>query len=425
MEIPSVQIIQIIQQFLLDSGTHYYGQPAGLEESCACLERESKVALHAVESPELFDDIKKGHWTKVLGKIVEWLEEGQIEAARSLLRQTDPMDVLRGKDSERYLALEALVRKSQFDSALTLHKAEKRASIALGLQEHVRTVAPKRLVKLLGQAMKWQVSQKLIDPDTPYDLFLDQVPSVVPQDDQPVLNCSKEIKFPKNAHAEAIAFSPDGLSLCCGTADGFIEVYNYLTGKLRMDLAYQAKDQTMVVESAVLSLDVSKDSLRLAAGTQNGSISIFSLVTGQCEQTIGSAHSQGIAGITFSSDSTQVLSASFDQTIRQAVHGLKSGKCLKAFRGHSSYVNQASYSSNETRVLSGSSDGTVKIWNASTTDCLLTVCLANGKPQAVAGTLSSVHTVVPLPGSAEVFVVANQSRYLYLLTGSGKVADGS
>ena len=38
----------------------------------------------------------------------------------------------------------------------------------------------------------------------------------------------------------------------------------------------------------------------------------------------------------------QVLSASFDGTVR--VHGLKSGKMLKEFRGHTSYVNGAIFS---------------------------------------------------------------------------------
>lgn len=38
----------------------------------------------------------------------------------------------------------------------------------------------------------------------------------------------------------------------------------------------------------------------------------------------------------------QVLSGSFDGTIK--VHGLKSGKMLKEFRGHTSYVNDAIFS---------------------------------------------------------------------------------
>ncbi len=43
------------------------------------------------------------------------------------------------------------------------------------------------------------------------------------------------------------------------------------------------------------------------------------------------------------------------------IHGIKSGKTLKIFRGHTSYVNEAIYSVDNTKIYTGSSDGTIKV----------------------------------------------------------------
>jgi WD40 repeat protein len=45
------------------------------------------------------------------------------------------------------------------------------------------------------------------------------------------------------------------------------------------------------------------------------------------------------------------------------LHGLKSGKTIKEFRGHTSFVNNAIFSHDMSRILSASSDGTVKVSN--------------------------------------------------------------
>lgn len=44
------------------------------------------------------------------------------------------------------------------------------------------------------------------------------------------------------------------------------------------------------------------------------------------------------------------------------IHGLKSGKLLKEFRGHTSYVNNAIFTNDGSRIITASSDGQVKVY---------------------------------------------------------------
>ena len=61
--------------------------------------------------------------------------------------------------------------------------------------------------------------------------------------------------------------------------------------------------------------------------------------TGQCLRRFESAHGDGVTSVALSREGSHVLSGSYDGLAR--VHGIKSGKMLKEFRGHTSYVNDA------------------------------------------------------------------------------------
>lgn len=58
----------------------------------------------------------------------------------------------------------------------------------------------------------------------------------------------------------------------------------------------------------------------------------------------------------------------FDAVIR--VHGLKSGKLIKEFRGHRSIINGVSYLPDATQIVSCSSDATVAVWEYKTGDAI-------------------------------------------------------
>ncbi|KAI8388543.1 WD40 repeat-containing protein SMU1-like protein [Radiomyces spectabilis] len=437
--IPTDDVVRLIIQFLRENN---------LQRTLTALHNESPVSLNAVESKEAFrQDILQGRWDTVLKQlasfkispdklialyeqiIVEMAELGEMDTAKALLYKSEPMQLLKQRSVERYLHIDHLLSRPQFDPTAVypsgITKQKRREDLADTLMEEITTVPSSRLLGLLGQCLKWQQHQGLLQPNSVYDLFRGVAPVQKTEEDAFVSKPYVNIKFPgKKTYAECAVFSPNGQYLATGSVDGFIELWNYMTGKLRKDLRYQAEDQLMAMDKSVLCLAFSKNSDWLASGSIDGKIAIWKVQTGVCQRRISPAHSQGVTSICFNKDGTHVLSGGYDQTVK--VHGLKSGKILKEFRGHSSFVNSVLYSNDNSRILSASSDGTVKIWDAKTTTCLHTVTPqpnADATKLNTTATLTSqtVQSILPLPKNIDQVVVCNKTNTLYIMTMRGQI----
>jgi WD40 repeat-containing protein SMU1 len=259
-----------------------------LLKSLETIEQETQIHLNALTDDSCYSLILEGSWDLVLGQLVkldldslllvdlyeqiavELVETLFVDVAKSLVRQAEPLLLLKDLHPARYLFLESLLSGDSLDEYYSIEpKQSRRKRIADTLCAQLQVVEPSRLVTLIGQALKWQQSQGYLDSEDSIDLFRGSSTLQLNQVDQVPTQVLKQITFPKKYGCVSCAFSPNGDFIVTGTKDGFVEVWNYMTGKLRKDLKYQAEENMMMMETSVLALAFSTDGKLLATGSED------------------------------------------------------------------------------------------------------------------------------------------------------------
>lgn len=83
-----------------------------------------------------------------------------------------------------------------------------------------------------------------------------------------------------------------GLKTCC------LQVWDFLTGRLKKDLQYQAEDRFMMHDSAVIALAISRDSEMVASGSQDGKVKVLAYLLQSCKAPMSGCRSKHFQGLT-------------------------------------------------------------------------------------------------------------------------------
>eukprot|EP00920_Eleutheroschizon_duboscqi_P019146 GHVT01045344.1.p1 GENE.GHVT01045344.1~~GHVT01045344.1.p1 ORF type:complete len:390 (+),score=52.91 GHVT01045344.1:316-1485(+) len=354
VEIESSDVIRLILQFFQEHGLH---------RSLQTLQEESRVTLDAVDSLDrLVADCHSGRWDRVLHiaaasslpedllhnlyehVVCELLELREVDLARALLRETAALQSLKLHQPSRFKRLELLASRAFFDPKEAyqgIPREKRRDAIAQAMAQRLTAAPPSRLLALIGLSLKYQQQEGMLPSGRSLCLLTDTATKGKEQKELYPQTIAKTIQFGKNSYPECALFSSDGQYLITGSVDGFVEVWNWQTGQLNKELEYQRKEELMMHTSPVVALAVSRDSAILASADSKGVVKVWRISQGTCVRKFDKAHDGAITSIVFSRDSLHLLTASFDNTAR--IHGLKSGKTLKEFRGHAAFVNSAVY----------------------------------------------------------------------------------
>ncbi len=177
---------------------------------------------------------------------------------------------------------------------------------------------------------------------------------------------------------DAIAFSPDGLTLAAASGDArAVTLWDVATGRERASLTGH--------QGPLWSVDFSPDGRRLAVASgrvpaadepaadgQVGEIRLWDL-SGPKPKPRASlvGHGYGIISVDFSPDGTTLASGGFDRAAK--LWDVASGREWATLDGHEGWVAAVAFSPDGTVLATGSHDQTIKLWNAATGQELTTL----------------------------------------------------
>ncbi|TFL01576.1 hypothetical protein BDV98DRAFT_548131 [Pterulicium gracile] len=120
---------------------------------------------------------------------------------------------------------------------------------------------------------------------------------------------------------------------------------------------------TIFVNAPVLSVAFSPDGTQVVSDSWDNSVRIWDASTGEEKHKLN-GHTGTVYSVAFSSDGTQVVSGSSDNSLR--IWDTSTGEEKHKLNGHTGAVNSVAFSPDGRQVVSGSSDNSLRIWDTLT-----------------------------------------------------------
>jgi WD40 repeat protein len=212
----------------------------------------------------------------------------------------------------------------------------------------------------------------------------------------------------------AVAFTPDGKRIVSGSEDDTVRIWDAKTAKEVRSVTVGGQGVTSVAVSRdgkriavgcwgqtarVFGADSGKELLtlkshketvtsvafspsgdRVATGSADDTLKIWEAKTGQLLLTLESGNDYDVTAVCFSPDGKRLASGDGDNvvTVWEAPSAkpegfAKTGDADPTLHGHDAIVTAVAFSSDGKALASASRDDTVRVWDAKTGKCLLTL----------------------------------------------------
>lgn len=181
----------------------------------------------------------------------ELIENNEMDCAKEILTNSIPLILLKKKDKNRWDRLNYLIYSTNFNSKYYKYdtKEKSRFNLINNIKKEIIEIEPSRLLKLISKSIKYEQLKGNLKKGMTYDLLsnndINNENLNTKENEKIIKKNTCIIEFGNNIPL-CSKFSPDGQLLVSGSSDGFIEIWDFDTGKLRIDLESQSNKQLMV-----------------------------------------------------------------------------------------------------------------------------------------------------------------------------------